>query len=70
MHLETILSGEEKSKLRCIYHGLDMSHYEPRARSVSDYPLLLSVGQLKEKKGFPYLLEACRLLQDWGYSTV
>lgn len=29
--------------------------------------LLLAVGQLKEKKGFHFLLEACRLLVDRGY---
>lgn len=66
-HLETLLNGEKGGKLRCIYHGLDTSRYAPPARSIGDYPLILAVGQLKEKKGFPYLLEACRLLQDWGY---
>lgn len=66
-HLETLLNGGKKGKLRCIYHGLDTSRYEPPARSTTDYPLILAVGQLKEKKGFPYLLEACRLLQDRGY---
>jgi len=30
-------------------------------------PLLLSVGQLKEKKGFSYLIEACRFLKNRGY---
>ena len=29
--------------------------------------MLLAVGRLVEKKGFPVLIEACRLLKDWGY---
>jgi glycosyltransferase involved in cell wall biosynthesis len=29
--------------------------------------MLLSVGRLVEKKGFPVLIEACRLLKDKGY---
>lgn len=66
-HLETILNNGQRDKVRCIYHGLDVSHYQPQARVATDRPLLLSVGQLKEKKGFSYLLEACRLLLDWGY---
>jgi glycosyltransferase involved in cell wall biosynthesis len=67
VYLERILSDEESAKVRCIYHGLDLSDYQPPERTVPLKPLLLSVGQLKEKKGFAYLLEACRFLRDWDY---
>ena len=67
VHLETVLRPEQQDKVRCIYHGLDMSRYEPQEDTAADRPLLLSVGQLKDKKGFAYLLEACRRLRDWGY---
>jgi glycosyltransferase involved in cell wall biosynthesis len=54
-------------KVKCIYHGLDTSNYQPVTPSGIIKPVLISVGQLKEKKGFTYLLQACRLLKDWGY---
>jgi len=58
----------EGEKVRCIYHGLDTGDYRPApVPPSSSRPLLISVGQLREKKGFPYLLQACRLLKDWGY---
>ena len=66
-HLESILGSENGDKLHCIYHGLDVSRYRPQRSAVRDKPLLLAVGQLREKKGYPYLIEACRLLKDWGY---
>ena len=56
-----------EATIRCLYHGLDLDGYEPsdtprdRAR-----PLLLSVAQLKEKKGLTYLIDACRTLADRG----
>jgi len=51
-----------------IYHGLDLTTFPtPSHRKYNDLPyLILSVGQLKEKKGFPYLIKACRLLKDEG----
>jgi glycosyltransferase involved in cell wall biosynthesis len=53
-------------RLRCIYHGIDFCKYRPRPRRQRPRPLLLAVGQLKEKKGFVYLLGACRILADRG----
>jgi glycosyltransferase involved in cell wall biosynthesis len=64
-HLRSLLRAASARKLRCIYHGLDISEYRPQRRSRKP-PLLLAVGQLKEKKGFGYLLEACRILIDQG----
>jgi glycosyltransferase involved in cell wall biosynthesis len=69
VHLERIDGGRFSGMIHLIYHGLDLSKFEPDRRLPSDgrRPLLLSVGQLKEKKGFPYLLRACRMLRDQGY---
>lgn len=64
-HLRSIANGSG-GKVRCIYHGLDLRDYEPGSTTRGDPPLILSVGQLKEKKGFGDLIEACRLLRERG----
>lgn len=71
-HLSRLGTRELASKVACIYHGLDFTRYRPEHgdRSGSDpsgTPVLLAVGQLKEKKGLAYLLQACRLLKDRGH---
>lgn len=66
-HLSRAAQDGQRSKIRRIYHGLDTMNYRPGARHNGGRALLLAVGQLKEKKGFSYLLEACRLLRGWGY---
>jgi colanic acid/amylovoran biosynthesis glycosyltransferase len=53
--------------LHCIHHGLDLESYNPVSNS-SDIPQIMAVGQLKEKKGFQYLLDACAVLKSKGYS--
>jgi glycosyltransferase involved in cell wall biosynthesis len=65
-YLATTIGPDISDKVKRIYHGLDMSHYHPHHQP-TDKPLLISVGQLKEKKGFGYLLKACRLLKERGY---
>jgi glycosyltransferase involved in cell wall biosynthesis len=55
-------------KLHCLYHGLELEEYQPAFHASQDVPLIMSVGQLKEKKGFAFLLEACHLLKEQGYS--
>ena len=55
--------------IHTIYHGLDTSLFAPdRTRAARDVPVILSVGRFVEKKGFPYLVEACRILKDRGHS--
>jgi glycosyltransferase involved in cell wall biosynthesis len=66
-HLSCLREGEFNYKLRCIYHGLDVHTYQPESFTPQGTPILLAVGQLKEKKGFAYLLKACRMLKDRGY---
>jgi glycosyltransferase involved in cell wall biosynthesis len=55
-------------KLFCIYHSLPVDEYNAQETRKSDTCMMLSVGQLREKKGFNYLLLACRILADRGYS--
>lgn len=68
-HLERVTG----KPVELIYHGLDLDQLQsdtqncPAESPASDAPLLLSVGQLKEKKGFPVLLDACAQLRDQGY---
>jgi colanic acid/amylovoran biosynthesis glycosyltransferase len=61
--------GENKfdHKLRCIYHGLDVGIYERKPIPSPGKQIILSVGQLKERKGFSFLLRASRILIDQGY---
>jgi glycosyltransferase involved in cell wall biosynthesis len=63
-HLES-MTGR---RIELVYHGLDLTAIEPAPQTArnSHPPLILSVGRLVEKKGFPYLIKACRWLQDWG----
>jgi len=63
-HLSEIMKGDER--IKCIYHGMDVERYVPNSRD-GGRALVLSVGQLREKKGFPHLLEACRLLKEMNF---
>lgn len=61
------LAGEQfEYKVRRLYNGIHLgrftnSEYDPAGKH------LVAVGRLVEKKGFPYLIEACQLLQARGY---
>ena len=57
--------GDDAARVRRIYNGLDMKDFaydEPRERP----PVIISVGRLVEKKGFPDLIEACAELARRG----
>lgn len=57
--------GGAAATVRRIYNGLDMSDFafeSPRERP----PLILAVGRLVEKKGFPDLIDACAELARRG----
>lgn len=64
-HLATML-GPAGSRVLRIYHGLDLADYDGRRAGAAEPPVIVSVGQLKEKKGLQFLVEACRLLRDRG----
>jgi glycosyltransferase involved in cell wall biosynthesis len=66
-YLSKMVGDEPDGKLHLVYHGLDLARYQPGASTQRAHPLLLSVGRLTEKKGFPYLLAACQGLKERGY---
>ena len=55
-----------RRKIRRIYNGIDLDRFRPQPLPRTQPPEIVSVGRLVEKKGFPYLIEACRLLKDRG----
>jgi colanic acid/amylovoran biosynthesis glycosyltransferase len=54
-------------KVYRIYHGLPLSEIIGKPLAPQVPSLIVAVGRLQEKKGFPYLLEVCALLVEWGY---
>ena len=60
---------EAADKVYRVYNGLDLLTFKPA--SLGAKPVrLLSVGRLIEKKGFAFLVEACRLLHSSGIDFV
>lgn len=66
-YLSRFVRDDRDDRLKCIHHGLDVNNYQPGSGAPQGKPVLMAVGQLKEKKGFVYLLQACRMLKDRGY---
>jgi len=53
--------------IHCLYHGIDFEKFKPVGRKKAEPPLILAVGRLMEKKGFYYLIEACKILKAEGF---
>ncbi|MFQ5682642.1 MAG: glycosyltransferase family 4 protein [Candidatus Binatia bacterium] len=60
----------EIQSIYTVYHGLDTIRFSPAhyRGAGKKMPSILSVGRFVEKKGFPYLLQACHLLKQKGYA--
>jgi len=55
-------------RVHTVYHGLNTEYFSPRHRGPEQNPpLILAVGRMVEKKGFPYLVDACSRLHGAGY---
>jgi colanic acid/amylovoran biosynthesis glycosyltransferase len=65
-YLRALSRNGGRGKVTCVYHGVDVDAYRPRPPAPRPRPLLVAVGQLKAKKGFTYLIEACGILRDRG----
>jgi len=69
-YLSSLMEQREHVDIHRIYHGLNLQVFPSQAFLVPQppgRPLILTVARLVEKKGLPYLLEACRMLKDQGY---
>ncbi|MEN9936499.1 MAG: hypothetical protein RLZZ387_3078 [Chloroflexota bacterium] len=75
-YTDEVLPSGLRPKVRLIHHGVNLDGFRPAGdgraniggRSDSSPPLIVSVGRLVEKKGFPDLLRACGLLARSGRS--
>ncbi len=64
-HLQEV--SAQSAQIHTIYHGVDTARFAPLVdRLASEIPTILSVGRFVEKKGFPFLIEACRIIRDHG----
>jgi glycosyltransferase involved in cell wall biosynthesis len=66
-YIETLLGKNLSQKITHIRHGLELARYRPVQNSPTRKPLILSVGQLAERKGFAQLIECCARLKEQGY---
>ncbi len=66
-HLRLLHPVSSTGRLHLVYHGVDVAELTPAPHDlVGDPSLILSVGRLVEKKGFPVLLRAAALLRKQG----
>ncbi len=60
-HIRSRVDG--RAQIHTVYNGLDLEAFVPRADEPVE-PMILSVGRLVEKKGFPDLVAACQILKQ------
>lgn len=66
-HIEALLGQDLTPKITHIRHGLELSRYRSVPSQATGKPLILSVGQLAERKGFAQLIQSCAKLKAHGY---
>lgn len=62
--LAALVDGDAARKIARIYNGVDLDRFRPDAGVAREPDLVLAAGRLVEKKGFRYLVRACRLLEE------
>lgn len=68
-YLQNLVDQKSDVPIHCIYNGLNTHDFPAFKNLLSQKtPRILSVCRLVEKKGLSYLLEACRVLADRGYT--
>lgn len=72
-HNQRYLAGlaPKEANVHLAYHGVDVERFRtvqrPASTASGTAPLILSVGRFCQKKGFEYLIRACRTLVDLGH---
>jgi colanic acid/amylovoran biosynthesis glycosyltransferase len=65
-YLQDLLAAAGKSgRIIRLYNGIDLGRFRP-SEGDKDLELLVGVGRLVQKKGFAYLVEACKILKEQG----
>ena len=66
--IASIVGAALGDKVRYVRHGLPLTEYRPTEARLDGLapPLVLAVGQLREKKGFAHLVDACDRLRARG----
>jgi colanic acid/amylovoran biosynthesis glycosyltransferase len=66
--LNRLVPGDDiGAKIHIVHCGLSPDNFAPpNPKPVNDVPIMLFVAQLAERKGAPYLVEACRILAERG----
>jgi glycosyltransferase involved in cell wall biosynthesis len=71
---QIVPDDETRAKIEVVRCGIDVDHFSPPLRQSPHGEvqgrkcMILAVGRLVEKKGYPYLIEACKQLVDQGYA--
>ena len=65
-HLKSLIGSSLAEKIIVVPHGLNPQQFAPD-QNLRDENLLLAVGQLKMRKGFFELIEACKTLRDQNF---
>jgi len=64
-HLSQLAFAGTGDHVRLLYNGIDLSRFAPDENHQTQNHFV-AVGRLVEKKGFPFLIEACRILCERG----
>ena len=72
--LDSLAPNLPPGHVRRIYHGVDLSKFQPRmqpnaAQELQGTATILAVGRLVEKKGFSYLITAFDRLIEQGFNA-
>jgi glycosyltransferase involved in cell wall biosynthesis len=65
-HLVGVAGPAARDKITVSYHGVDLERFRPEPRSPAGTFGILTAGTLRECKGLPDLIEACRILAGRG----
>ncbi len=67
--LQHVVDTEEtRRKIHLVRCGIDVARFSPAATPPQNgKPVILGVGRLVEKKGFRYLIDACKILVERGF---
>jgi len=67
-YLTSTYGKESNAKVKVIYIGVDIEKFHCRKMEKSQRQIISSVGFLVCKKGLSYLIEACKILKEKGYT--